>query len=52
MLEKTKAQKMFELALRLEKFDKARMLKCEICGPILRGADPSKYPACKRHNNI
>lgn len=52
MLEKTKAQKMFELAVKLQKFETARMLKCEICGPVLRGADPSKYPPCKKHDNM
>lgn len=42
--------KMMSLATKLNKFELALMLKCEICGPILRGADKNKYPKCKRHN--
>lgn len=41
---------MFELANKLEKFEYVLRLKCEICGPILRGADYRKYPKCKRHD--
>lgn len=41
---------MFELANKMDKFEIALKLKCEICGPILKGDDPSRYPKCKRHN--
>ena len=32
-----------------DKLDNVLRLKCEICGPVLRGDDPKKYPQCKRH---
>jgi hypothetical protein len=43
------ARAMFELSDKLDNLEFVLRLKCEICGPILRGADKSKYPACKRH---
>ena len=49
-MEEEKVRAIFELASKMEKFELALRLKCEICGPILRGADPSKYPICKKHS--
>lgn len=43
-------KEMFELSNKLKKYEHMLMLKCEICGPILRGADSTKYPKCKRHS--
>ena len=40
---------MFELSNKIDNYEFVLKLKCEICGPILRGADASRYPVCKRH---
>lgn len=48
-MEEKKVKAMFELAKKLDRFDIALRLKCEICGPILKGADASRYPQCKKH---
>jgi len=45
-------KKMMELSLKLDKYQLALMKKCEICGPILMGANKNKYPICKRHKEI
>jgi hypothetical protein len=42
-------EKMFKLNKQLNNYQLALMLKCEICGPIIRGADKSRYPKCKKH---
>lgn len=39
---------MFDLANKLDKYTMMLMLKCEICGPKLRGSK-GNYPVCKRH---
>lgn len=42
-------KEMFELSNKLDRYHHMLRLKCEVCGPILRGADPKNYPKCKRH---
>jgi hypothetical protein len=44
-----KVKAMFALADKLDRLDNVLRLKCEICGPILRGSDPKRYPLCKKH---
>ena len=39
------------IAKKLNNFELLLRSKCEICGPILRGDNPSKYPECKRHSH-
>jgi rubrerythrin len=48
-MEEYKVRRMLELANKLQKFEIALRLKCEICGPILRGDNPNRYPKCKKH---
>lgn len=45
-------KEMFGLSNKLNNYYFALMLKCEICGPVLRGADKSRYPECKRHKEF
>jgi hypothetical protein len=51
-MEESKVKAMFELAKKLDNFQLVLLKKCEICGPLLRGADKSKYPKCKKHNDL
>lgn len=48
-MEEQKVRAIFDLANKMEKYDLMLRLKCEICGPILRGQDKTKYPKCKKH---
>jgi rubrerythrin len=48
-MDEHKVKAMFALANKLDKLDNVLRLKCEICGPVLRGDDPKKYPQCKKH---
>lgn len=51
-MEEKKVRAMFELANKLDKLQLVLLNKCEVCGPILRGADKSRYPKCKRHDDL
>lgn len=51
-MEENKVRAMFELANKLDKLQLVLLKKCEVCGPILRGADKTRYPKCKRHDDL
>lgn len=40
------------LSNKLDRYYQVLLLKCEICGPILRGAKKDKYPECKKHKEV
>lgn len=42
-------QNMAKLKKQVDNYFFALALKCEICGPKLRGK-PGKYPECKKHD--
>jgi len=48
-MDEKKVRAIFELSHKMDRFEIALKLKCEICGPILRGSNPSRYPVCKKH---
>jgi hypothetical protein len=48
VMNEEKARAMLDLANKLNNFDYMLRLKCEVCGPKLRGT-PGNYPKCKRH---
>jgi len=50
-MKEEKVQAMFELANKLDKLDYVLRLKCEICGPKMRGSK-GNYPDCKKHDVV
>lgn len=51
IMKEEKVQAMFELANKLDKLDYVLRLKCEICGPKMRGSK-GNYPDCKKHDVV
>lgn len=37
------------LSNKLDKYYAVLLSKCEICGPVMRGANKNNYPECKKH---